>query len=463
MQRTTNYFKSKVKKTVALASSFEELDVKLQEQNKRNAEISEYQRKRQEVYNKAEEAADEAVSEKAAAVEASMAAEENPSYEGAPAPVADFDAQAYYNQVYDAEVEKGLIALGPEPQPIENPVAGYMVEDMLTLKEMALKGTVYKNIAPAISPDQTAAIINIDDDKEIRQDVLLTNNRSRVAHYVNCRAQQIFFQGGPDLGGVSDFTDCIFNECSFSESPEDAEIEFYGKNYFYNTDFLPGQTVVIHDDCEFYGCRNVNIKLAEDRQYTLKIANSSVKFVGRGAGDYTSAPLLLQMDGGELTFPEFQTYAAYKFYLTGVRVKETQDQALHSSFCLNGCIVEAQTRLFVRSAVGCIMYFEGAAADKITLDGMVLVGNIIENGTPLQGETNKTGAVLNAEVDVANRINLLHYQTTLGSDSRAAVANYNGIYTIPEADQGGGVGRSTEDGQDSTGVGQSPFDIYKEI
>lgn len=312
-----------------------------------------------------------------------------------------------------------------------------VIPKLIALRDNLMSKTNrFPNVAPAIY-DEDPALISLEDDLEVREGLLLCQARSRVAHYINCNATQIFFQGGPDFGGISDFTDCIFDNVSFAETSADAEIHFYGKNYFYGVTFLPGQTIVLHDDSEFYNCHNLNIKLAEDKQYDLKISNSDVAFVGRTASDYANAPLLLYMNGGSLLLPEFVTYAPYKFFLYGVRVTESASYGVHTSVYMYGCTVQAKMRLFVNSIIGSALYFTDNVASQATLEGMIILGNVISSGTVLENNENKTGVVLNGEIDVSNRINMAHYQTSIGAQSKAAAFNYNGLYVIPEPDAGG--------------------------
>lgn len=274
-----------------------------------------------------------------------------------------------------------------------------------------------------------------DSDIEVRQNLLLTNARARYAKYVNCRGQQIVWQPSDttdDEGNVFTpvFENCIFQGCSFEELPENAVIEFIGKCVFYDCDFRATQKIKIDSDCEFYHCSNVNIVFATARTYKLKVVNSSVAFPEITASNWSTYPLRLDMNGGELELPAVTTYADWILNISGARVNTAADTAIHTGLYMDGCVFQGKNNLYSAKAMGCTLCFNGSASSSIILQGLVYIGNEIKNGTLDSNLTNKTGVTFNGDIDIGNRVNMANRTMTRGSAAKVVSGNYNGSETL---------------------------------
>lgn len=271
-----------------------------------------------------------------------------------------------------------------------------------------------------------------------RRNLLLNNTRSAASHFINCRCTQVLFQLSEDVddegnAALPDFEGCYFNGCSFTDLFDDAEIVFKGKNIFYNCTFSENQKVVINDDCEFYNCSVVDIKFAENKTYNIKAVGSELRFSSTTDSNSSKTPLNLVMNGGKLVLPKASLIADWNLRVNGAEVEVQEQYGTVTGGSFMGCIIQAKDQLYMNMAVGCNIYFNGASASEIRIDGMILVANEIVNGTPDSMSTNKTGLVYGAEIDVANRQNMMHFQNSLGSNAEAVGYNFNGLSVTEKA------------------------------
>ena len=292
----------------------------------------------------------------------------------------------------------------------------------------------------AIPADMT---FRADDPMGTREGVTISNARSICAHYVNCRAVQITWQvgvyeeeGGGDEGGGSsitllpDFRDCIFEECSFLELPDNAEIHFYGHNKLFDCQFKPTQKIVTDGEMEFYGCSEVHIVHAEEKSYNFNFADSdNVDFPNITLDNYSKYPTKITARGGSISLIQ-GTGITWSANIVGAFVTILGDSKF-ALYDLYSCQVQAADAIYLNNMVGCVFYFNGPATTRIEIYGLLLEACEIRNGTPEEDLFNKAGVGYGAEIVIGNRPNMSGIeQVALSGWTKVVIGNYNGYRVL---------------------------------
>lgn len=274
-----------------------------------------------------------------------------------------------------------------------------------------------------------------------RTGVTISNSRSVCAHYVKSRAVQITWQpgvnddeGDGDEGGgesqvlLPDFTDCIFEECSFLELPDDAEIHFYGENILFDCQFKPTQKIVTNGNMKFRGCSEVHIIQAEQKEYSFDFADTdNISFPNITTSNYSKYPTNIKVNGGSISLIN-GTYYAWNGAITGATVRFLGAFGT-TGYDLMNCAVQAADALYVNKMIGNTLYFNGSAANNIELYGLLCIGNEIGNGTIEDGSnlTVKTGVSYGAQISIGNRPNMYGSNQSKISTAKVVYGNYNGM------------------------------------